>query len=247
MESPSLILLSQQDVLTRAMDVVANNVANINTTGYKRQDIQFSTLINMPTRGEKLDFVIDRATYRDMAPGSITTTGNPLDIAIQGEGYLPIQTKAGTRYTRAGSFQLNANGEIATADGNKLLGDGGQAIVASSEIESVQISSDGVVTGKTTSADGSIVQIGKIKLASFAREQELQSTGNGLYSTTQTPQTVANQVLIQGALERSNVDSVSEMTRMITVLRAYQQTAKMIDAETQRLTSALAKLSRATA
>src|SRR5580704_17821410 len=105
MESPSLVLLSNQEALQRAMDIVANNVANSSTTGFKREGIEFGSLLSQPAPGESIDFVVDRATYRDAANGPIQPTNNPLDLAIQGPGYFEVQDKSGaTRYTRAGGF-----------------------------------------------------------------------------------------------------------------------------------------------
>src|ERR1700733_13460588 len=104
MESPSLVLLSNQEALQRAIDIVANNVANSSTTGFKREGIEFDTLLSQPTPDETIDFVVDRATYRDASAGPINPTGNPLDLAIQGAGYFQVQTPQGIRYTRSGSF-----------------------------------------------------------------------------------------------------------------------------------------------
>ena len=104
--------------MQRAIDIVANNVANASTTGFKREGIVFDTLLSQPAPGESIDFVVDRATYRDASNGPINPTGNPLDLAIQGAGYFPIQTPQGTRYTRAGTFQLNTDGQIVTLSGD---------------------------------------------------------------------------------------------------------------------------------
>lgn len=247
MESPSLILTSYQNALGRAMDVVANNVANVNTTGFKREDTLFETMVIRPTMNEKYDFAVDKATFRDTSPGPLITTGNPFDIALQGDGYLSVQTKSGTKFMRAGAFQLNGDGEIVTGLGDKLLGESDQAIVIPSEVESVNISSDGIVTGKTDS-DTTVIQLGKVKVVKFDKEQELQNAGNGQYTTTQTArvQPASEVHVVQGMLERSNVDSVSEMTKMITVLRSYQQTAKLAEQEADRMRNAITKLSRST-
>jgi flagellar basal-body rod protein FlgF len=244
MESTSLVLTSYQDVLSRSMEIVANNVANVNTTGFKRQGIQFETYLSRPVSGEQIQFVTDRATFRDTSMGPLTTTGNPLDLAIQGEGYLSVQTKDGIRYTRSGSFQINTLGEIVTPTGDKLLGDGDQPIVLGSEIETISIGSDGVVSG---AGSGSTTQAGKIKISKFTNEQLMQNVGGGYYTTAQTPEAADKSHIVQGMIERSNVDSVTEMTKMIDVLRSYQQASKMLDAETQRLTDAITKLARASA
>ncbi|MDD3287804.1 MAG: flagellar hook basal-body protein [Alphaproteobacteria bacterium] len=246
MEIPSLVLGSYAEVLTRAMDVVANNVANVNTTGFKREGVQFDTLVNVPAPGEKINFTIDRSSYRDASMGPMITTGNPLDLSVQGEGYFPVQTQSGVQYVRGGAFQLNSNGDIITATGDKVLGASDQAINVPSDIVSVFVSSDGVVSGKNSAFDTAAVQLGKFKLVKFANEQQLQSVGNGYYTTSQAPQVATDSSVLQGMLERSNVDAVTEMTKMIEVLRSYQITAKLMDRENQRMDNAITKLSRAT-
>lgn len=246
MESPSLILVSYQDALGRAMDVVANNVANVNTTGFKREDVLFETLLSQPTTKDKYEFAIDRATYRDTSAGPLVSTGNPLDIALEGNGYLSVQTTSGIRYMRAGSFQMNSDGEVITGLGDKLLGESDQPITIPSDIESINISSDGIVTGKSAT-NTAVTQLGKIKIVKFEREQNLQGVGGGRYYTSEAPQTETGCRIVQGMIERSNVEPVTEMTKMISVLRAYQQTTRMAEVEAERMKDAITKLSRATA
>jgi flagellar basal-body rod protein FlgF len=246
MESPSLVLLSNQEALQRAMDIVANNVANSSTTGFKRESIQFDTLLSQPAPDEPLDFVVDRATYRDSSSGPINSTGNPLDLAIQGAGYFPIQTPQGTRYTRAGTFQLNPDGEIVTSAGYPLLGQGEQPITIPSTAFQVNIAPNGDVTVRVD--DGvSLLEVGKLEVDSFDNEQGLQPTGAGLYTTSEVPAPVDNPDIVQGALEESNVQPISEITNMIQIMRFYEQTVNMIGQENQRLDNAIDKLAKTTA
>jgi flagellar basal-body rod protein FlgF len=249
MQASSLVLTSYQDSLTRAMDVVANNVANSNTTGFKRQELLFETLINRPTPNvnDTILFGADRGTLRDTAPGTLVTTGNPLDVAIQGQGYFPVQTPNGTRYTRNGSFVLNAQGEIVTPAGEKLLGDGEQAIALPEGSDDIHIGSDGIVT-VFNGSDKDAMQIGKIKIIKFANEQQLQPSGNNLYTTTQTPQPIdADSSIVQGVVEQSNVKTVNEITNMISILRSYQQVVHLLDLDHQRQSSAIDRLGKVTA
>ena len=127
MQNSNLILLSGQVALGRTMDVVANNVANAGTTGFKREGIEFNTYLNRPTAGkEGLNFVIDRATFRDAASGPIEKTSNPLDLALQGPGYFEVkQADGSTGYTRDGSFSLDTQGQLITQSGQQVLGEGG--------------------------------------------------------------------------------------------------------------------------
>jgi flagellar hook-basal body protein len=133
--SASLVLLSDQIALQRSVDIIANNVANSSTTGFKREGIDFDTLISNLNNnsGQSIHYVIDKSTYRDTSPGTITSTGNPLDLAIQGPGYFQVQTKAGaTQYTRNGAMHLDNQGQLVTSSGMPVLSDGGQAITGRS-------------------------------------------------------------------------------------------------------------------
>ena len=246
MQAAGLVLTSYQDSLSRALDIVANNVANASTTGFKREDIQFETLITRPTPTDQIDFGVDRGTFRDTAAGPLITTGNPLDVAIQGAGYFEIQTKGGIRYTRGGSFQLNGQGEVVTGSGEKLLGDGDQPITLPEDAQNIQVGADGIVTVKSGTGI-SMEQVGKLKVVKFDREQELQSVGNGQYSTSQPPKPSPDASIVQGMVEQSNVQSVNEITHMIGILRSYQQVVHMLDLEYQRQSSAISRLSKATA
>lgn len=246
MQAAGLVLTSYQDSLSRAMDIVSNNIANVGTSGFKRETIKFDTLVRQTSPGQGIFFSVDHGTFREIAQGPMTTTGNPLDVAIQGEGYFPVQTKNGTRYTRSGVFMLNSQGEIVTPSGDKLLGDGDQPITVPEDGENLTISPDGIVVVKTGTTS-SMAQIGKIKLVKFQNEQELQMVGGNLYSTMQQPEQVTDSKLVQGMVEGSNVQSVTEMTRMIEIMRSYQHTVRLLDLENQRQNNAISRLSKATA
>lgn len=246
MESPSLVLLSNQEALQRAIDIVANNVANASTTGFKREGIEFDTLLSQPTPDESIDFVVDRATYRDASSGPVEITGNPLDLAIQGAGYFAVQTPQGTRYTRAGTFQLNTDGQIVTLAGDQLLAEGDQPISIPTTASEINISADGFVTARVDHG-ASLAQLGHITLKKFANEQTLQPTGNGLYATNQEGEPADSSSIVQGALEQSNVQAVTEITQMIQIMRNYEQTVNLIGQENQRIDNALATLSKTTA
>jgi len=245
MESPSLVLLSNQEALQRAMDIVANNVANASTSGFKREGIEFDTLLSRPAPDETLDFVVDRATYRDVSNGPISPTGNPLDIAIQGAGYIPVQTAQGTRYTRAGTFQLNTDGQLTTLAGDVVLGDGDQPISVPSTTTEINISADGFVTARVDKG-ASLAQLGKLSVVKFDNEQALQAQGRGLYATEQQPQPAAGSGIVQGALEQSNVEPVVEITQMIQIMRSYEQAVNLLGQENVRLDNAISTLSKTT-
>jgi len=247
MQSPSLVLLSNQQALQRSMDIVANNVANASTTGFKREGIEFDTLVSHAAQGETTDFVVDRATYRDASVGPIQTTGNPLDVAIQGQGYFSVRAADGTtKYTRAGSFQLDPLGQIITQSGLPVLGDGGQPITIPDTATSINIASDGDVTAKTDNGT-SLSELGKIAVVKFGNEQALKAEGAGLYSTSQVSAPAEDSSVMEGALEQSNVQPITEMTQMIKIMRTYEQTSNLIGQENTRLTDAIDKLSKTSA
>jgi flagellar basal-body rod protein FlgF len=247
MQAPSLILLSNQQALQRTMDIVANNVANASTTGFKREGIEFDTYVSRPAAGQTLNFVVDRATYRDASTGPIQPTGNPLDLAIQGKGYFAVRAADGTtKYTRGGSLSVDAQGEIVTQSGLPVLSDGNQPITLPDTSTDVNVAGDGFVTVRVDNGVN-LAQLGKIGVVQFDNEQGLQSEGNGIYSTTQVSAPATDSSIVQGSLEQSNVQPVTEMTQMIKIMHSYEQTSNLISQENGRLTDAINRLSKTTA
>jgi flagellar basal-body rod protein FlgF len=226
MDNSLLISLSHQVAAQRAMDVIANNLANMSTGGYKRESLKFEEYMkaSLPASYQKgmqnIGFVRDVGTTREMAEGPLKTTGNPLDLAVSGDGYFIVQTPRGDRYTRNGHFTLNGDGQIVSADGYVLQGDGG-AIAITAEDGDVRIAADGTVSGNQG-------QIGKIRVVDFANDRALTKEGDSLYATTQAPTDVTMPTMTQGMLETSNVEPVVEMTNMINVMRTYQAVANII-------------------
>jgi len=241
----NLVLLSGQMALARAMDVVANNIANASTTGFKREGIAFDTLLgpSSPTSNKMASFVFDRTTYRDTSSGPIVGTGNPLDLAIQGQGYFQVQMADGsTGYTRSGSFALNPDGQLVTQSGQQVIGDGGPITVPTTASQ-INIASDGYISARIDNG-AALAQLGKINLSKFDNEQDMQPVGAGVYTTTQTPQPVTDGSIKQFSLEESNVQPVTEITDMIRVMRSYEQVSNMISNENQRQTDAISRLSK---
>lgn len=246
MFTTSLVLLSDQIALQRSVDVVANNIANSSTTGFKRQGIQFETYNSRPSPWQNTSFVYDRATYRDATPGTTVATGNPLDLAIQGNGYFQIQTPQGTRYTRDGAFRTDGEGQIVTSNGLPVLSDGGQPLTLPEDARDITISGDGTVTAQTGTAT-SRAQLGKIGVVKFDNDEALSPTNGSLLTTTQTPTPVVGNPIVQGAVENSNVSPVAEITNLIRIQRAYEQASNLAGQENARLSTAIDKLSQTTA
>ncbi|HUO99417.1 MAG TPA: flagellar basal-body rod protein FlgF [Rhizomicrobium sp.] len=225
MDNASLVSLSYQLAAFRSMDVIANNLANVSTPGFKRESVKFEELLQhvAPAEDQKgpqtLSFVRDAGISRDISGGSLQTTGAPFDLAINGQGYFAIQTAAGEMYTRNGHFTLNADGTIITQDGDPLLGDGGPVTVTVDDGD-VSFGPDGTISGKQG-------QMGKLRLVTFANERALTKRGASLYSTSQTPVPSTDATLKQGMLEGSNVQPVIEISRMVEMMRSYEATATL--------------------
>lgn len=226
MENAQLISLSRQIALQRQMDVVANNIANINTTGFKSEAMLFEEY-KMPVakdrdfayRDQPLSYTEDWATIHDMSGGMIEQTGNPLDIAIQGDGFLTVETPAGPRYTRAGDLKIDSSGTLVTNAGYPVLGDGGPIQFTGDETD-ITITDDGAVSSSAGIK-------GRLALVEFDNPQQLTREGNNLFAGG-TPQAATASRLVQGAIERSNVSGVTEMAEMIRVSRSYQTLATLM-------------------
>lgn len=237
MENSIYLGLSKQMVLRTDMNIIANNIANMNTTGYRGQNTLFDEYISKP-RGydDPLSFVEDRGQYEVTDPGSIQFTGNPLDVAVNGPGFIGVQAPNGEiMYTRAGDFQRSAEGVITTSAGYPVAAAGGANIVIPAGSTEVKIDEQGFVSNQ----DG---QIGQIQVVEFEDLQDIEPFGHGLYMTDQATQAPANTRVMQGQLEGSNVQPVIEMTKMIETLRAFQSVQNILKTENDRLRGAIQKL-----
>ena len=249
MENVSLIGLSRQMTLERQLDVVANNVANINTNGFKADRSMFQEYLasgahedNFVGRDRNVSFVQDRATVRDLSAGPTEQTKNPLDIAIDGNAFLTVQTPGGERYTRDGGLQINAQGQLVTAAGYAVLGTSGPIVFQPGD-KDISIAGDGNIT--VLEGVNRIDSVrGKLRMVSFAQAQRLLKEGGNLYAAGEgaTPQPTTTAKLNQGFIEKSNVNSVLEMSRMIEVTRAYTQISAMLQQQTDMRKSAIEKL-----
>jgi flagellar basal-body rod protein FlgF len=250
MQNALLVGLSRQVALGRELDVVANNIANLNTTGFKGDGAVFEEFIgptaragNVARADSRVSFVRDRATWIDLSQGSIQRTGNSLDVAIEGKGFLAVQTPNGERYTRNGALQVNASGELVTGEGFQVLGESGP-ITLQPKDRDITISLDGTISVREGNSAKTESQRGKLRVVAFDNPGHLQKDGAGTFAAPQnmTPQADTTSRLMQGAVEKSNVRAVVEMTRMIEVTRSYTQVATMLQQQADLQRTAIDKL-----
>ncbi len=243
MENPTYIALSKLDAQQRTMDVIAGNIANANTVGYKAERVLFSDFLvkQKDTRtapgGEVLSFTQDRATYRDHSAGSLTQTGNPLDIALGSSGYFSVQTVNGTRLTRSGRFGLLADGTIADASGNALLDTGGGRIQLPAGDSRIQIAADGTISGEA----GRIAQVGVVDVSDV---NQLVPEGGKLFRADIPPQPAIQPKIVQGAVEESNVQPITELTHMMQTERDFQFVTQFVQSEAERQQNAIDKITQ---
>jgi flagellar basal-body rod protein FlgF len=242
MENVLLIALSRQMALRREMDVIANNVANVTTNGYRRRSSD-SREFQMPVASEdtfkrgqdrRVSFVVDRGTPLDTSTGTLERTGNPLDAAIAGDAWFVVQTPQGERYTKNGAMMLNVQGQLVNSDGHALIGEQG-VFTFGNEETNLGIAPDGTVS----SSNGSR---GRLRLVRFANQQVLQNAGANLFTTNVQPQAATDARVQAGFVERSNVRPVVEISRMLEVTRQYQSVAGLIGRTDETRRTAIQRL-----
>lgn len=227
MDNGIYIALSRQLALFRDMAETTNNIANTNTTGFQAERIMFSSYIKKDNnQGDKNDmaFANDVSNFRSTQEGTKRQTGNPLDVAIQGDGYFMIDTPLGVRYTRAGNFTLDNNGVLVNQDGYPVMDATGQHVEFPPDANDITIGTAGNI-----SVNGQ--DFGTIGIALFDNQQLLTPSSGGLLKSDVPPHVGdADEIRVsQGVLENSNVQPVLEMTHMIDVSRKVSDTAKYIE------------------
>lgn len=223
MDNSIYIVLSRQTALFRDLDVTANNLANVNTTGYNNEDVIFTQYIMDAGNRNKMSFADDISTHRNLRDGAMKVTGNALDVAITGHAYFSIETPLGTRYTRAGNFSIDQEGTLVTADGHPVLDDAGQRIQFEPDAGEIKIGEAGNI-----SVGGEEVAV--LGLAQFENEQVMERLSSNMYKSDVQPVAAENVRVLHGVLEQSNVDPIMQMTRLISLTRSVAGTAKFIDA-----------------
>ena len=223
---------SGAEVQRLRLQILSNNLANINTSGYKEDqavfrlpDEEMSTGISSdPSSGgvsALMTGVIPMTTHTDFSNGPLQQTGNPLDLALEGEGFFSIQTEQGVRYTRNGAFTINPEGALSTADGDPVMGEGGEITIDGSDVR-VDGSGNVIVDGRQTD---------HLRIVKISAPEALHKIGKSLFQLDETngsEEALAYGGVQQGYLEGSNVNAVKAMTELIEVQRGYESYQKMI-------------------
>jgi flagellar basal-body rod protein FlgF len=222
MDTTAYIALSQSIALDRQMTVIANNLANTGTSGYRAEHTEFETVLERSGEPRTLAFVQDRGMIRDLAPGPLEQTGDTFDLAISGDAYFTLRTPEGERYTRAGHFGVDAENRIVTSDGAFLLGEDGQPVVLPERPGKVAIAADGTIT---TDEDIS----GRVVLVRFAQPLAMRREMGSRYAADEVPQPAPDAAIMQGWIEQSNVQPIREITLMIDTQRAFESSIRLIE------------------
>lgn len=232
MEAAGYVTLSRQSGLLREMQIVANNIANAATKGYREEGLIFSEHVRDGGAGTSLSMAHGNVRKTSQAQGPLIRTGGTLDLAIEGEGFFAIETPAGQRLTRAGSFALSADGEMVTLGGFRLLDAGGAPVFVPPDAVELGLSADGTLS----SAGRPLAQLGLVRPADgteLIREDGVMFRPEGATEPVDGPR------MLQGFLEGANVDPVGQIARMIEVQRAYELGQSFLDSENERVLTAL--------
>ena len=223
MQDSLYVALSSQIALERRLDTIADNVANASTIGFRATGVKFEDVVS-GTGSRSVSFASSGKTYLSGAHGALTETGNPFDFAVQGDAWFAIDTPAGTVMTRDGRFSMNENGELMSIEGHPVLDSGGAPIQL-----------DPRNGPPKAGADGSLRQndqlVGAIGLYNFDPGENFVRYGNSGIIPARTPEPVTDRSdigIAQGFVEESNVNPVLEMTRLIQVQRAFENTAALM-------------------
>ena len=240
MDNTNYIALSRQMALWKQMDILSNNMANMNTSGFKQDQALFASyMVKTPDAlgigSAPLYFTEDFGSFQNFAEGAIVETGNTFDLAIKGDAFFCLETKAGEMYTRKGNFTLNAEGMLVSMDGDPVLSESNEPLFFAPGESEITISENGDVITENGF-------VGRLKLATFADNQKLLKVAGTMFENVDGNQMVIgndNAIVAQGAIEKSNVNPIEEMTRLINVQRSYEYVQQMIDEEHERLSNTI--------
>lgn len=237
-----MVGLSRQMTLQRQLDLAANNLANIDTAGFKLEQLMLqSDPLRPQAGGSRLDpirYVIDDGVARSFAPGALDATQRQLDFAVEGDGFFQVRTAQGVRYTRDGRFTLDAQNRLVTRQGDAVLDDGGAEITLDPRKGDPSVATN----GRISQAGAPGARIGVVR---FAERGRLSKTGEELFTTGEAPTPAADAQMRQGFLEKSNVQPVLEITHLIEITRSYERISNMMNACCELSRSAVQRLGKA--
>lgn len=235
MDNAGYTTLTRQSGLKREMTVLANNIANAATTGYRAEGITFSEFIKSAPGTESISMAAANVQTTSLEQGALKNTGGSFDFAVEGTGFFLIQTPEGERLTRAGAFTPNENGDLVTMDGNLVLDAGGAPVFIPPDAKGVDVASDG-----TLSVDGQ--PLGQIGLYRPTNPLDLRRESGTLFEAPDGYEPIEDGRILQGFLESSNVNPINQISRMIEVQRAYEMGQTFLDNEHNRIRDAVKTL-----
>ena len=249
MDNALYVGLSRQMTLQRQLDLAANNLANVDTAGFKveslmlQADPEQANLAGVKGAMSPVNYVLDNGVARDFGQGGLEQTSNTYDLALEGDGFFTVQTAAGPRYTRDGRFTTDSQNRLVTKAGDPVVDASGSGISLDPTMSAPSISKDGVVS--QTDIHGNVNQVGHVSAVRFANLAGLKKAGDNLYTSDETPQAAKDVGVRQGMVERSNVQPMIEMTSLIDITRAYERVTQMMTANEDLSKSAVERLGRA--
>lgn len=238
MDNAGYTSLTRQSGLMREMQVIANNIANAATTGFRKEGVIFSEYVaDLDGDAPSLSMAAGNVRMSSDLQGGIERTGGTFDLAIEGPGFFLVETPDGEALTRAGAFIASAEGELVTPDGHRLLDSGGAPVFVPAEAASISIAADG-----TLSADNQ--PLSQIGLYAPERPEDVRRREGVVFALENPPVPVEESAILQGYIEKSNVSPVAEVSRMIAVQRAYELGQSFLEKEDERIRSVLTTLGR---
>lgn len=237
MENSGYTTLTRQSGLMREMRVVANNIANAATSGFRQEGVIFSEYVKSVDNAASLSMGQADARQTSFDQGALTKTGGQFDFAIEGDGFFLIETPQGERLTRAGSFTPNADGDLVTPDGLRVLDAGGAPVFIPPGAADISVSADG-----TISSEGN--PVGQMGLVQPTNPGQLVREDGVMFRADEGFDVAENGSILQGFVENSNVNPILQLTRMIEVQRAYELGASFLEAEDERVRQAMRAMSQ---
>lgn len=237
MQSSLYVALSGQVALQKRLDTIANNIANANTGGYRAEEVSFSTILSR-AGATPTAFATSGESYISRRTGDLTNTGNPLDIAVQGDGWLALRTPAGVAYTRDGRLHMDADGALVSVNNYPILDAGGAGVLLDPSAGPPTITQDGMIQQNGR-------RIGAIGLFSISSSAQLSRNDNSSILTDQPASPIldfSSNGVLQGMSEGSNVNPILEMTKMIAVSRAFEGAGNAIQSSETTMQDAIKTL-----